>query len=184
MKSKFLIFKIPIPIWVGIATFFFGFGAPAVLNLILFAIQSPLVLNFRSSLNFVSSILGDGLVLPIVNMLIASFILKNSVLISKLNIIFGIIFGLVITLYFYITQAVEGLVNWSMPTPWHWNFLGIWHFFYMLSVASFISFYLLLLIRKIRKEKTVCGDAFLIIGGIMLFLILLKLDYANVDLLK
>ena len=172
-------------VWLtGFATFFFGFGAPAVLNLILFAIKSPLVLNFRSSLNFASSILGDGVILPIVNMLIARFILNNLKLVNRVNVFAGVIFGLIITLYFYITQAVQGLVNWSMPKPWQWNFLGVWHFFYMLSVASLISFYFLLLIKRIRKDKLIPRDAFLIIGGIILFLILLKLDYANVRLLK
>jgi len=54
----------------------------------------------------------------------------------------------------------------------------------MLAVSSLISFYVLLLIKKIIKNKTFPKDAFLIIGGIILFLILLKLDYANVRLLK
>ena len=78
-------------VWLtGFATFFFGFGAPAVLNLILFAIKSPLVLNLRSSLSFVSAIIGDGIILPVVNMLIASFIFKNTVIVSKQVIILGL----------------------------------------------------------------------------------------------
>ncbi|MBI4089269.1 MAG: hypothetical protein HY424_01020 [Candidatus Levybacteria bacterium] len=176
--------KLKIPILVGLATFFFGFGAGAILNIYLITIKSPLVLNFRSSLNFISSIVGDGIILPIVNMLIVTFIIKNLSLISKINVVLGVAFGLLITLYFYITQAVQGLVNWSMPTPWHWNFLGVWHFFYMLSVTSLISFYVLLLVKKIKKEKTFPSSAFFIIGGITLFLILLKLDYSNIDLLR
>ncbi|MDP2637437.1 MAG: hypothetical protein Q8P26_00045 [Candidatus Levybacteria bacterium] len=172
-------------VWlVGAATFFFGFGASAMLNAYLFMIKSPLVLNFRSSLNFVSSIFGDGIILPIVNMLIARFILGNLGLINKLNVFAGIVFGLAITFYFYITQAVKGLVNWSMPTPWHWNFLGVWHFFYMLSVSSLLSFYVLLLIKKIKKDKVTPKDAFVIVGGVIIFLILLKLDYADISLLK
>ncbi len=177
---KNLKFKI-VPL-VGFATFFFGFGAAALLNIYLFAIKSPLVLNFRSSLNFISSIVGDGLILPIVNMLIAAFIMKNLSLVNKINVILGFVFGLLITLYFYITQAVQGLVNWSMPTPWHWNFLGVWHFFYMLAVSSLISFYVLLLVKKIKKGKAFPVNALFVIGGVVLFLILLKLDYSNVGL--
>lgn len=157
-------------VWgVGLATFFFGFGAGALLNLYLLAIKSPLVLNFRSSLNFVSSIFGDGIILPLVNMLIARFIFNNLGLVNKINVFAGVVFGLIITFYFYITQAIKGLANWSMPAPWHWNFLGVWHFFYMLAVASLISFYTLLLIKKIGKEKTFPKDAVLIIGGIVFF---------------
>lgn len=177
-KHKFYI------LGVGLGTFFFGFGAAALLNLYFLMIRSPLVLNFRSSLNFISSILGDGIILPVVNMLIVLFIIKNLALMSRVNIILGTVLGFFITIYFYITQAVKGLVNWSMPTPWHWNFLGVWHFFYMLSVASLISFYFLLLIKKITKDKVLPKDAFIIIGGIVIFLILLKLDYAKVGLLR
>lgn len=183
--SKELLKKEKSIVWLtGLATFFFGFGAAALLNLYLLAIRSPLVLNFRSSLNFVSSILGDGIILPVVNMFIASFIFRNLTLITRLSVVAGLVAGFFITIYFYITQAIKGLVNWSMPTPWHWNFLGVWHFFYMLSVSSLISFYILILIKKIIKDKTLPKDAFLIIGGIVFFLILLKLDYSNVNLLR
>jgi len=170
-------------VWLtGFATFFFGFGAPAVLNLILFAIKSPLVLNLRSSLSFVSAIIGDGIILPVVNMLIASFIFKNTVIVSKQVIILGFVLGLLITLYFNIVQAVNGLVNWAMPTPWHWNFLGLWHALYMFSVSSLISFYFLLLIKKIKKERIFPKQAIFIILSLILFIILLKLDYSNFNL--
>ena len=110
----------------GFATFFFGFGAGAILNLYLLAINSPLVIQFRSSLMFVSSILGDGIILPICNMLIASSLIKNKEYISRLKIGLSLFCGLLVTLYFHITQALQGLVNWTMPAPWQWNFLGIW----------------------------------------------------------
>ena len=55
----------PVPI-VGLATFFFGFGAGAALNLYFIKVKSPLIAEHRGSLNYVSSIVGDGLVLPLV----------------------------------------------------------------------------------------------------------------------
>ncbi len=172
-------------VWLmGFATFLFGFGAPAVLNLILFAIKSPLVLNFRSSLNFVSAILGDGIILPVTNMLITVFIFSNCKLINRLILIAALISGLGITFYFHITQAFAGLVNWAMPQPWQWNFLGIWHALYMFSVTSLISFYFLLLIKKVSKERIFPKQAIFIILGLILFIILLKLDYANFNLLR
>ena len=98
MKIKNL--ELKIPTLVGLATFFFGFGAAALLNLYLLMVRSPLVLNFRSSLNFISSILGDGIILPIVNMFIASFIIKNLALVSKVNVVLGVVVGFFIKLYF------------------------------------------------------------------------------------
>jgi hypothetical protein len=170
-------------IWLtGLATFFFGFGAAALLNIYLYAVRSPLVLNFRSSLNFISSILGDGLVLPVVNMLIVSHLVSNHKYVSKLTIILGSLMGLLITIYFHVTQAMKGLVNWSMPTPWHWNLLGLWHFFYMLSVTSLLSFYFVVSILEIRQNKKLPKNFIVVVLGIIFFLTLLKLDYANVKL--
>lgn len=170
-------------VWlVGLATFFFGFGAAAILNTYLFMVRSPLVLNFRSSLNFVSSIFGDGIILPVVNMLAVSFIIKNRELMNKLILSLGFIGGIIITSYFHLVQALNGLVNWAMPEPWHWNLLGVWHAIYMFLVASFLSLYFLVLIKALISRKKVSKTALFAIGGIIIFFILLKLDYIEVNL--
>ena len=161
----------------GIATFFFGFGAAALLNLYLFAIKSPLVLSFRSSLNFISSIFGDGIVLPLVNMLVVWFLLENEKYVNRLRIILGAGIGLLITIYFHVSQGLQGLVNWSMPTPWHWNFLGLWHGIYMLAVTSLLSLYFVVSISVIRKTGKISKYLPVVILGLIVFLILLKLDY-------
>jgi len=168
---------------VGAATFFFGFGAPAILNLYLLTINSPLILQFRSSLMFVSSIIGDGIILPIVNMLIVSSFFKNSILINRVTVILALLFGLSITLYFHIAQALQGLVNWTMPKPWEWNFLGVWHALYMFIVSSLISLFYIVLMLIIAKYKRLTKEAVLVTLGIVLFLILLKLDYIKADLI-
>ena len=170
-------------IGVGFLTFFFGFAAPAGLNLYLLATHSPLVLQFRSSLMFISSILGDGIILPIVNMLAVLGLFKNQELIGRLAVILSLFFGLLITLYFHITQAVQELVNWTMPKPWEWNFLGIWHALYMFAVTTLISLFYIVLILNIMKHKTVAKEAVLVTVGIVLFLILLKLDYIGAKLI-
>ena len=75
---------------VGFATFFFGFGAGAALNLYLFLIHAPLVLQFRSSLMYISSIFGDGIILPIVNMFVVSNLFKNQVFIGRLTVVLSL----------------------------------------------------------------------------------------------
>lgn len=168
---------------VGFATFFFGFGAPAILNLYLLSINSPLVLQFRSSLMFISSILGDGVILPIVNMVAVSFLLRHKELINRLRVIWALVFGVIITAYFHIVQAAHGLVNWAMPKPWQWNFLGIWHAIYMFLVASFICFFYLVLLSAFKK-KIYLREVLIVTIGLIFFLILLKADYAVVDIKK
>jgi len=168
---------------IGAATFFFGFGAGAILNLYLLAIHSPLVVQLRSSLMFVSSILGDGIILPIVNMLIVSSLIKNKELISRLIVAISLFCGLIITLYFHVIQAVQGLINWTMPKPWEWNFLGVWHALYMLALTSLISLFYIVLTLNIVRHKRFTKEAVLVTLGIVLFIILLRLDYFDVKLI-
>lgn len=163
---------------VGLSTFLFGFGAGAILNIYLLAIKSPLVLNFRGSLNFISSIFGDGIILPIVNMLVVAFLLENRKFVNKLTIILGLISGLLITIYFHAVQGMGRLANWSMPTPWHWNFLGFWHAVYMLSVTSLLSLYFIVFVKHIKKNHKISKESVFIILGIIIFFMLLKFDYS------
>lgn len=167
----------------GLATFFFGFGAGAILNLYLLETHSPLVLQFRSSLMFVSSILGDGIILPAVNMFILSSLIKNQEFITRLTVVLSLFCGILITLYFHITQALQGLVNWTMPKPWEWNFLGVWHALYMLSVTSLISLFYVVFTLSIRKRKRFAKEAVLVTLGVIIFLLLLRIDYIDVKLI-
>jgi hypothetical protein len=132
---------------------------------------------------FISSIIGAGIILPGVNMLIVSSLIKNKEYISRLKVGLSLFCGLLITLYFHITQAVQGLVNWTMPKPWEWNFLGVWHALYMLVVTSLISLFYMVLVLNIVKFKRFTKEAILVTLSIVLFLILLRLDYFDVKLI-
>lgn len=165
----------------GFLTFFFGFGAPAILNLYLLLNNSPLVLNFRHSLDYISAILGDGIILPIVNMLAISFLFKNQSLIDRLTVPLALFFGFLITVYFHTVQATQGLVNWAMPSPWQWNFLGLWHAIYMFSVASLLCLFYTVLIVAFKKNIHI-KEAIFVSFGIVLFLILLRLDYITFNI--
>lgn len=166
----------------GLATFFFGFGAGAILNLYLISIHSPLIANLRSSLSFKSSIYGDGILLPIVNMIMMAFLYDKKNFVTRKSLGFGFLGGFLITSYFHVSQALQGLVNWSMPTPWHWNFLGVWHGLYMFSVTSLIALFYVVAVLVIRKERKLPKEVCLVTLGIIFFLLLLKLDYVNVNL--
>jgi hypothetical protein len=166
---------------VGVATFFFGFAAPAALNAYWLLTNFSFVHQFRSSLSYTSAIFGDGIILPIVNMLIASFLLQHQKAARESKgTALGL--GIAITLFFHVNQAVNGIVNWAMPTPWHWNFLGVWHAAYMLAVASFISLFYLVTVPYSKKEHCLPKELFLVTFGIVLFFVLLRLDYRAVDL--
>ncbi len=166
----------------GLATFFFGFGAGAILNLYLISVNSQLVAGLRSSLSYISSIYGDGALLPIVNMVMVAFLYKRKEFVRKNSLIVGFIGGGVITSYFHITQALNGIVNWTMPTPWHWNLLGVWHGLYMLSVTSLIVLFYFVSILSARRDKKIPKEVYIVTGGIIIFLLLLRFDYMSVSL--
>jgi len=165
----------------GIATFFFGFGAGAVLNLYLTRVKSPLVEELRGSLNYVSSIVGDGVLLPVVNMVAVGLLLHEQALITGTVWSVSVFLGLCVTAYFHIVQAIRGLVNWAMPSPWHWNILGVWHAGYMFAVATLISmFFVVVALAAIDGHAPWAALAF-VSAGIVVFFALLRLDYATVE---
>lgn len=167
---------------IGFLTFFFGFGAGAILNFYLLAINHSLATEYRSVLTYGSAILGDGIILPIVNMVATTFFLNNREYLTTITLRLALVAGLVITLYFNINQATSGIINWAMPIPWHWNAIGLWHGLYMFSVASFLSLFYLVSIRFIAKEKELPRQVFIVTLGLIIFFILLRLDYITVDL--
>ncbi len=166
---------------VGAATFFFGFAAGALASAYLLSIHSQLVSGLRTSLQFKSAIFGDGIILPIVNMFAASFLINHKKRLFKRIVRDSLYIGLVITGYFHLNQAVNNLVNWAMPTAWHWNILGLWHAIYMFSVCSFLSLFYLILFRFIRGTKQVPYEAYVVTIGLVFFFMLLHLDYVSVS---
>ena len=167
---------------VGIGTFFFGFGAGALLNLYLLAINHPLVHQFRAALSYKSAILGDGILLPLVNMAVAAFVIRNRSYIGRKMIQGSLFSGLLITIYFHVNQAMGGIVNWAMPEPWRWNILGIWHAMYMFSVATLLSLFYLLVVKVTKEERVVPREVLAVTLGIIAFFVLLRLDYININI--
>lgn len=167
---------------VGFTTFFFGFALGALLNLYLLLTHSQLFLGLRTALTFKSTIFGDGIILPIITMIASSYLLKRLNLVRKTTIQSAVFLGIVITIYFHIAQAVLGLVNWSMPIPWRWNAIGAFHAFYMLSVASFLSLFYIVGAKVVKKEKRLPREVLIVSVGVIIFLVLLRLDYLPVSL--
>ena len=167
---------------IGVATFVFGFAAGALLNIYLILTHSTLFANLRTSLDYKSSIFGDGFILPIVNMFALWFILENTEIIKSRMVKSSFILGFLITLYFHVSQAMRGLVNWAMPEPWHWNALGLFHAIYMFLAFSFVSLFYITLAKYMKKHKRLPKEALVVTVGGIIFLILLRLDYITVVL--
>jgi hypothetical protein len=165
----------------ALATFFFGFGAGAALNLYLIAVKSPFLNELRGSLDYKSSIFGDGILLPAVNVLVVATLRDHRALVNPVTLLVALGLGLAATAYFHIVQAVRGIVNWAMPKPWRWNILGLWHAIYMLSVATLLSlFYVSAIAGAFGDDPFGWGPVGLVTVGIVAFFALLRLDYVTV----
>jgi len=169
-------------IGVGIATVFFGFLAGAIANLYLVSIGHPLVTEYRTTLSYGSAIFGDGILLPIVNMIVAGFVVQRHWDVTQRSIRLALAMGAAVTTYFHVEQAMQGIVNWTMPQPWQWNILGVWHAGYMLAVTSWLCFFGVMVAKAVRRERSIPQEAVLVVLGIAAFFVLLRLDYMTVDL--
>jgi len=162
---------------VGVATFACGFLAGALLNVVLWLVQAPLAQQFRTTLTYPSAIVGDGLVLPLVNMAATSWLLRERAGWTPRLGCGALLLGLGVTLAFHIEQGMNGIVNWSMPTPWHWNGLGVYHAAYMLTVATLLGAFLLSMVGATRRTGRLPGAAVWVALGVLVFFGLLRMDY-------
>lgn len=167
---------------VGVATLFFGFLASLLVNLYLVAANDPVVHELRTVLSFKSAILGDGFVLPLVNMAATSYLVKRRRDAGKGTIVTALLLGAAVTVYVHVVQAANELVNWSMPTPWHWNGLGLLHAAYMFAVVSLLWLFLLVVINVAERPTAILREARVVLAGVFLFLFLLRLDYVSAEL--
>jgi hypothetical protein len=166
---------------VGFATCFFGFLASAALSLYLAANGHPLAHDFRTVLGYKSAILGDGLILPIANMAVATFLITRRRFVNRAFVLVALLFGIAITGCVHVFQATYELVNWSMPAPWHWNMIGLWHAVYMESVISWLALFILVVAKTVRQTDEIPREARLVLLCVLLFLSLLFLDYRSMD---
>lgn len=167
---------------VGLATFVFGLLVGALVNLYFLAVHDPLVYELRATVTYRSAIVGDGLLLPLVNMAAAHFLLRERRHVGRGAVVAAVLLGAAITAYLHIMQAVNQLVNWSMPTPWHWNGIGVMHGLYMLAVTSWLVLFVLVVLKFVRRASAVPMEAGIVLFGVLVFLVLLRLDYLSADL--
>lgn len=161
---------------VGLTTFAWGFATGAVVHTILLWTGSLLVQDFRASLTYPSAVLGDGVVLPLVSMVVASVLLQRRPYNTHTVLVLAALGGGIGTAWFHGGQALSGVVNWVMPRPWHWNVLGLWHAVFMFSVASLLGAFVIVARKVAAAEHRLPGPAPVVSVGVTLFFGPLKLD--------
>jgi hypothetical protein len=117
--------------------------APALISwLLLFGYQLAFALSYHGHqatvFAYSSGLLGDGLFLPALNVAGFSLLRSLSPFIPWRRLPLYVCLGLATAFAVLLLQAHFDLVNWSMPTPFHWSPLGQFHFLVLTSELTFL----------------------------------------------
>ena len=161
------------------ATVFFGFLVQALGNVYLRWRADPIVTEYRATLSYTSAVIGDGILIPLVNVFMTSQLAlwrRRPNLREVAGPIFG---GAFITAAVQVYQATQDLRNWTMTKPWEWTPLGYYHALFMCAEISFVLFFWgqLALIAKENPRAILSYRVALMFACGALFLRLLFADY-------
>jgi hypothetical protein len=163
-------------------TFAGALGVSGGTNVVMLAMKHPLIKKHRPTLTFRSAIIGDGVILPIVNVLMMRSFVRWNPRLGGTSSAVAIPGGSGISLAFHLAQGSQGMVNWTMTRPWKWNLLGYYHFVYMATQFSYMALYVTEFVKRLRGGEIDASqkrDAALIAANMALFGVLLATDYSE-----
>lgn len=134
---------------------FFSFGVQTLAYFYYRSIKHPLIKSHKSVVEYWSGIVGDGVLVPGVNVFcfMTIYYLGNDL--RNFNIWpYSLLGGLFITFIFHYYQQRWNLTNWTMPEVGRWNLLGIYHALFMFCESSFLVYTLLTVINGLSVQGT------------------------------
>ena len=164
-------------------TVFFGFLVQALGNVYLRWRADPIVTEYRATLSYTSAVIGDGVLIPMVNVFITSQLAfwRRRPAVSEVAL--AILAGGLITALVHLFQAVNHLLNWTMTAPFQWTLLGYYHAAFMWAEISFVLFFwgqVGLVVRDNPRAIFSHRIAMVCLCG-LLFLRLLFADYGYIN---
>ncbi|MBI2862920.1 MAG: hypothetical protein HYX89_08875 [Chloroflexi bacterium] len=165
---------------VGVASFWAAFGILGFATIWLLWNGDPLVYNYRTTIQYKSAIIGDGVLVPLINMIIVSQLLEWKSKLNVKNLLRSASISAVISFSVALFQAQDALVNWTMPSPYQWTWLGYYHAVFMMAeLTLLIAFFghLLPLHRLGLLTSTSYRRLGFILVAMLIFGILLAGDY-------
>ena len=165
----------------ALITFAAALGVSGGTNVWMLLIGHDLIKKHRPTLTFRSAIIGDGVILPFVNVIMMKSLSRWRPRLSVRTAALPVLGGSAVSLMFHIGQGRGGLVNWTMPRPWRWNLLGYYHFIYMATQFSYMLLYLTQLAGRRARGRRLTPDQKrdlgLIAASLAAFGLLLYTDY-------
>ena len=162
-------------------TFLAALGVSGGTNLVMILTKDPIIKKHKATLSFVSAWIGDGVLLPIINVLMMMAFRRWHVQVGRRNGAVALAGGMGIMSAFQIAQGLQGMTNYTMPKPWRWTWLGYYHMLYMGSQFTYMLFYFIALYHAWQKGQVTAAqkrDLAAIAGMIALFAGLLQYDYS------
>ena len=108
--------------------------------------RHPLVCEHKGTLQFRSALLGDAVLLPLVNVLLDRQLREWNdgtpvMAARRARSRRTLLAALGLTAFLHGVQATKNLTNWTMPRPWRWTAMGYYHAIYMAGqIGLLISF--------------------------------------------
>lgn len=124
-----------------VATTFFGFMVQALGNVYLNWRGDPIVHEYRSTLSYTSAVVGDGVLIPLVNVFMTSQLAAWRRRPRVAEVAAAIAGAGLITIFAHLYQAVNDLRNWAMPAPFQWTIVGYYHAAFMWAEISCVLFF-------------------------------------------
>ncbi|MDO8506835.1 MAG: hypothetical protein Q7S41_04410 [Candidatus Limnocylindria bacterium] len=168
---------------VFLTTAFFGFLVQALGNVYLRWRMDPLVTEYRATLSYTSAVIGDGVLVPLVNVFMTSQLALWRRRPNIREVAGAILGGAFITVLVSIYQATQDLRNWAMTKPWEWTPIGYYHALFMWAEISFVLFFwgqLALIAKEDPRAILSYRVALMFVCG-ALFLRLLFADYGYIN---
>ena len=122
-------------------TLVFGFLVQAAGSAYLRWTADPIALTYRTTLSYTSALIGDALLLPFANVLIAAQLWEWRRRPRASEIVLSILAGGSITIAVHAYQAANAILNWTMMAPYSWTPLGYVHAGFMFAEISLVIFF-------------------------------------------
>ncbi|MGH2451548.1 MAG: hypothetical protein ACRDGE_09815 [Candidatus Limnocylindria bacterium] len=165
--------------FVFLVTLFFGFVVQAVGSAYFRWTADPTLLEYRTTLSYTSALVGDAVILPIVNVLIVGQLLQWRRAPGWAEVAGAALGAAVLTAGVHLYQAANALLNWTMLAPYEWTALGYAHAAFMFAELSLVLFFWgqVALVAKEQPRAIFSHRVLLVVLCSLVFLRLLLGDY-------
>lgn len=126
---------------VALSTLLLGFVTQAAGSLYLRWTDDPITLSYKTTLSYTSALIGDAILLPIVNTFIFMQLSAWKRRPHLAEVIPAILGGGALTIGVHLYQAANELLNWTMTQPYAWSPLGYVHAAFMFTELSLVLFF-------------------------------------------